>query len=210
VLITNIDGPGNILGQASPCFAHSGFALSVMGFFELDQSDLDLLLAQGLLDNVVLHEMAHIIGFGTLWNYGRALLSGSGGVDPFFTGAAARQQFSLIGGATYTGNPVPVENTGGAGTRDAHWRRTMFGTELMQGFASANMPLSKVTIGSLADLGYQVSLAEADNFSVFASIASSAPTASRELINDIADVEIWSIDRNGRRELIQPRKNPFR
>jgi hypothetical protein len=29
---------------------------------------------------------------------------------------------------------VPVENSGGSGTRDAHWRESEFGNEVMTGY----------------------------------------------------------------------------
>ncbi|MEY9156351.1 leishmanolysin [Bradyrhizobium japonicum] len=42
--------------------------------------------------------------------------------------------------------PVPVENTGGEGTVDSHWRDTVFGAELMTGFVNqGGNPMSRVT-----------------------------------------------------------------
>ena len=53
----------------------------------------------------------------------------------------------------------------GPGTADSHWRETIFGNELMTGYLnSGTNPLSAVTVGSLADLGYGVDLAAADTF----------------------------------------------
>jgi len=59
-----------------------------------------------------------------------------------------------------------VENTGGSGTRNAHWRESILGSELMTGWVGpgANLPMSRITIGSLADIGYSVNFAAADNF----------------------------------------------
>jgi hypothetical protein len=60
---------------------------------------------------------------------------------------------------------VPLENTGGAGTADSHWRETIFRNELMSGFVAApGNPLSRVTAGSLQDLGYTVDLSAAEPF----------------------------------------------
>ncbi len=61
---------------------------------------------------------------------------------------------------------VPVANRGGPGTRDGHWRESIFGNELMTGFVGPgrDLPLSTVTIASLADLGYQVDLNAADPY----------------------------------------------
>jgi hypothetical protein len=59
-----------------------------------------------------------------------------------------------------------VENGGGPGTRDAHWRESVFFDELMTGYVGPgrDLPLSRVTIASLADLGYQINMAAADPF----------------------------------------------
>jgi hypothetical protein len=60
---------------------------------------------------------------------------------------------------------VPVENTGGPGTRDSHWRESLFRNELMSGFIAApNNPLSKMTAASLKDLGYVVNMNAAEPY----------------------------------------------
>ena len=60
-----------------------------------------------------------------------------------------------------------MENGGGAGTRDSHWRESVFKNELMSGFIAApNNPLSKVTVASLQDLGYQVDMSAAEAFTL--------------------------------------------
>ena len=62
---------------------------------------------------------------------------------------------------------VPVENTGGVGTADSHWRETLFRNELMSGFiAGASNPISRVTVGSLQDLGYLVNLDAAEPYTL--------------------------------------------
>ena len=104
-----IDGAGKILAQAGPCYVNSASRLTLVGVMEFDQDDLPGLINSGVIDDVVLHEMGHVLGIGTLWEYRRTLLSGRGGSDPFFTGAGARAEFPAIGGAIYSGNIVPVE-----------------------------------------------------------------------------------------------------
>jgi Leishmanolysin len=60
---------------------------------------------------------------------------------------------------------VPVENTGGPGTADSHWRETVFRNELMSGFiAEPGNPLSRMTVASLGDLGYEVDLEAAEPY----------------------------------------------
>ncbi|MEX0892941.1 MAG: leishmanolysin-related zinc metalloendopeptidase [Gemmatimonadota bacterium] len=162
-----IDGVGKILGQAGPCFIRGdGSKLPVAGIVILDGADLAAMQADGSLDDVVLHEIGHVLGIGTLWPT-LSLLAGAGTSDPYFTGAEGRRAFASAGGSSYTGEHVPVENTGGAGTRDAHWRENVLGNELMTGFISASAnPLSGLTVGSLADLGYTVAMNAADGFTV--------------------------------------------
>ena len=63
--------------------------------------------------------------------------------------------------------PVPVENTGGEGTADGHWRESVFKNELMSGFiAASGNPLSRLTAASLQDLGYKVNLSAAEPYSL--------------------------------------------
>ena len=61
---------------------------------------------------------------------------------------------------------VPVANVGGAGSRDSHWRESNMGNELMTPTYNGGIanPLSRVTIGSLADLGYTVNMGVADPY----------------------------------------------
>lgn len=40
------------------------------------------------------------------------------------------REYAVLIGATVP-TPVPVANTGGPGTRDGHWRESVFGNELL-------------------------------------------------------------------------------
>ncbi len=156
-----IDGAGGVLGQAGPDRLRSGSLLPVHGVMQFDTADLAQLEATGQLFNVIVHEMGHVLGIGTIWQQ-KGLLTGAGGTNPRFTGAQATAAYNQIFGTT---GAVPVENSGGSGTRDAHWRESVFGRELMTGFLnSGTNPLSRVTAASLADLGYTVDLNAADAY----------------------------------------------
>ena len=171
VYVAPFDGPDRLVAQASPCLVNAQSKLPLVGYVELDAHDADSLLARRVLDDVVLHEVGHVLGIGTLWNHRRSLLEGAGSDNPYFTGVNARAAFDAVGGALFAGSVVPVENSGQSGTRDVHWRHSVFGAELMQGFVEpGGMPLSRVTIASLADLGYTVSFAHADSFSLMAAL----------------------------------------
>ncbi len=163
VEFVDIDGVGGILGQAGPCFIRTGSALPIVGHVKLDRADLLMMETKGTIDDVVLHEIGHVLGIGTLWGM-KNLTLGVGGTDPRFTGADAALAYGALGGAE---PDVPIENTGGAGTRDAHWRESTFGSELMTGFiGSTPNPLSAMTIGSLTDLGYGVDGAVAADYTL--------------------------------------------
>jgi hypothetical protein len=197
--ITPIDGVGGTLAQAFVCSLNGGTNLTATGVMEFDSADLVSLAADGTLNDVVLHEVGHVLGIGTLWSFQRTLLTGRGTSDPFFIGESARAQFLANGGNAYAGTPVPVENSGGPGTRDSHWRRTFFGRELMQGYSSPGLsPLSVTTAASLTDLGYLgVRLEAADAFRLGTSAFYASPASYRDLGNDIMDGVRYIIDRNG-------------
>mgnify|MGYP001794738582 CR=1 FL=1 len=160
--IAPIDGPAGVLGQAGPTVLLPGSELPAKGVMEFDTADVEQLEAEGSFEDVVLHEIAHVLGFGTLWSrFG--LIAASGTANPLFTGDEAAREFgALEGGGS---RPVPLANTGGAGTREGHWRELVFGDELLTGFLSgANRPISRMSLGSFADMGYEVNFAAADPF----------------------------------------------
>jgi adhesin/invasin len=172
ITVLPIDGSGGILGQAGPCYYRTaGSPFPITGVMQLDEADVADLLAAGLLEDVVVHEMAHILGFGTLWNVSsNDLLVGAGTDEPYFTGAAAVSAFDAAGGEFRVRPKVPVENTGGPGTRDGHWRESVHNSELMTGWIEGGgvpNPLSAITIGSLADMGYAVNMSAADPYVLF-------------------------------------------
>lgn len=157
--VAPIDGAGDILGQAGPCRLRSTSGLPVYGVMSFDSADVEALKQDGDFDAVILHEMGHVLGIGTLWS-GRGLV-GAGSSDPSFSGIVARSGWQDVGGI---GN-VPVENSGGPGTADSHWREVSLQGELMTGYIDHNdNPLSAITVGACADLGYVVDLGAADPY----------------------------------------------
>jgi hypothetical protein len=171
-----IDGVNNILGQAGPCVIRlTGLPFPALGHMMFDTADLDAMEARGQLEYVILHEMLHVVGFGTLWPT-FSLLAGTGGTNPYFTGANALANFTgRNGGSLYSTTQVPVEGLYGAGTRDSHWRESVFKNELMTGFIYNGVnPLSATSIGSLQDMGYVVDVNAADPFSLSTALPSPA------------------------------------
>lgn len=168
VNLVPIDGPNGVLGSAGPCAIRTSNGLPIAGVMNFDIADLAAMSANGSLRDVILHEMGHVVGIGSLWNItspARTLLTDEGGAEPFFNGVGAVAAFDAAGGAAYAQPKVPVENTGGAGTRDSHWRESVLGDELMTGTITGLVrPLSAITVASLADMGYTVNAAAADTY----------------------------------------------
>jgi hypothetical protein len=209
VTLTPIDGVGNVLGGSAPCYIRSTGKLPVLSLMQLDTDDLDQLQTAGLLQTVILHEMGHALGYGTIWTDLNLLADASPppGTDPHFTGAQATAAFNAVGGASYVASlKVPVENTGGAGTADAHWRESVFGNELMTGFVDAGAnPLSRVTVGSMGDLGYTVNLADADPYTLAPGLRAFARGPVVELKNDVLRLPLHEVDEAGRVVRVIPR-----
>ena len=207
-----IDGAGKILAQAGPCLYSSVNNLPITGVMEFDEADLTSLLANGSFGDVVLHEMGHVLGIGTMWTIGRTLLVGGGGTAPYFTGATARSAFAGINTVTFGGDAVPVEgNSAPEGTRDGHWRKSVFGRELMQGYVEVGgMPLSRVTVGSLQDIGYIVNIGAADPYAITSAILLGFPpsdlTPQMLLLNDTPPGPMIGVDANGRVVQTRPRR----
>lgn len=165
-----IDGASGVLGSAGWTTAarSGGFWLATGGEMEFDSADVAGLVQSGRFGEVIQHEMAHVIGFGTLWTQNGVYLDGSG----HFTGQAAlaqyRTEFNRPGAIS-----VPVELGGGAGTANGHWDEVNGGAsatgvvdgsgrdmryELMTGWLNGPTYVSRTTAASFVDIGYTVNL----------------------------------------------------
>lgn len=179
-----IDGVNNILAFSFPCYVRdpsSADKQTVIGIMKFDSEDIDNMLARGNMQDVIQHEMLHIVGIGTLWRlYG--LIQGAGTESSRYTGIMGINGCLTLGGASVCPASIPVENNGGAGTADAHWRESVFFNELMTGFVNTRAtvpsgplnPLSVMSIQSLEDLGYSINSRAADFYAIPGASASSA------------------------------------
>lgn len=164
------DGVGGTLGSAgwTTAVPRSGFWFATEGAMNFDEADVANLVQSGLFGDVIRHEMAHVIGFGTLWTHNGVSTDGSGR----FTGPAAlaeyRSEFNQPSQLW-----VPVELGGGGGTANGHWDEVNGGGgdtgisdgagrdmryELMTGWLNGPTFVSRTTVASFADIGYTVNL----------------------------------------------------
>lgn len=202
-----IDGRGGVLGLAGPCFIRSESSLPIAGLMAFDAADVAALDERGHLEGTVLHEMAHVLGFGTVWERQGLLADPARGVgdeDTHFTGPAAVAAFDSVGGALYAeGAKVPVENLGGAGTWNGHWRESVFRHELMTGFIDGDVhnPLSLVTVAALEDMGYeQVDRSVAEQYRLPLQPSPRPPRGQLpgvRLVGDIVRIPVGVVDANG-------------
>ena len=169
VEVDSIDGPGQVLGAAGPCLLRSratAGGLTAVGVVTLDSVDVSRLAAEGRLVATMQHELGHVLGIGTLWAGYFPLSTGIGGADPRMTGFRSRMAASTLGATLDLGVGVPLENIGGDGTRDGHWRESVFADELMTGFIGRVNPLSILSVQTMADLGYMVDVSKAESYAL--------------------------------------------
>ncbi|MEZ5774975.1 MAG: leishmanolysin-related zinc metalloendopeptidase [Hyphomicrobiaceae bacterium] len=162
--IAPIDGAGGVLGRAGPDWVRLPSYLPYHGSMEFDSADIAGMHAAGDLTDVILHEMGHVLGIGTVWT---ALgLAASSSIQ--YTGAHALAEYR-----TLSGNPsasyVPLEDGGGSGTAFSHWEESIFDNELMTGYLGGSRPgnpISRLTIATLQDIGYTVNYSAADAYAL--------------------------------------------
>ena len=140
-----IDGLYGILGQAGPTSVRTTGSLPATAQMQFDIADVnDMGLA--MFAEVVLHEMAHSLGSGSIWDRLGLVSNGE------FTGPKAVGEYHKLGG---TRAGIPVEQDGGSGTAGSHWDEETFNNELMTGYINnGDNPFSEMTAASFGDLGY--------------------------------------------------------
>jgi hypothetical protein len=164
-------GNERILGGAAPCFVRASNGLPFYSVVVFNSQNLSALEERGDLPITALHELGHALGFlPSVWNP-KGLTVGlverdqptPPGYDPRFIGPRAVEAFSTLGGNAPS---VPLENQFGVGSRDSHWRESVLGRELMTSRLDRGVPnpLSILTVGAMADIGYKVNPAAADSF----------------------------------------------
>lgn len=144
--IDEIDGLGNILGSAYWFELNDDFLIPTKGEMFFDVADIENNVLQGNLDDLILHEMGHVLGIGkSLWEIKGLIYSNCDTTE---------------GNDEYLGTSkfgqILVEDDGGQGTKCSHFDEKLYGDELMTGYLNIKNYLSNITAHSLYDLGYSI------------------------------------------------------
>jgi hypothetical protein len=163
-----LDGVNKLLGASWTCNKRSpSDSRAAVGIVILDMADINL--TPDDMRVVALHEMLHALGFG-FWEE-RGLLTGFDTNSVAYRGPGGIAGCIAAGGAKPCTSSVPVQNAGGPGRANSHWRDSVFGEELMTSLFKTKPVLSVITIRSLEDLGYVVNTLAADPYSVISANA---------------------------------------
>jgi hypothetical protein len=121
---------------------------------------------QRYLYDTMIHEFAHVLGIGTLWDQERGLIADDKKGLYTQNSYAGLYYGELLG----TSSPTPVELTIGQGDSDlAHWNKVPnFGLEVMVewGAKDEKQLTSQLTIASLRDIGFNVNYGAAEEYSL--------------------------------------------
>lgn len=158
--VLNVDGGGSVLAYAGPTALFQnelGQILPTEGDMVIDSADI----GNSALELIIIHEIAHVLGFGTLWTNNNLYVNDSGN----FLGTNANSKWAT----EYTGSgSAPVELDGDFGTANSHWNEgdqinvnngKTLSFELMTGNLNEETDqvyLSNMSVASLEDLGYIV------------------------------------------------------
>jgi hypothetical protein len=164
------DRPDNVLAFAGPKrFRANGIPWA--GTMVFGSASIPRLINDGRFENVVRHEMGHVFGLGTVWDDLDLIRRGT------YRGVNGNREWNSLG----CPGRIPLAG-------EAHWSERCLTTELMTPVISGpsqGMPLSRMTIGSLQDIGYEVNYNCAEPF---IPSATCCPNASRVITSsNVAD-----------------------
>ncbi len=164
-----IDGPWGTVGSASWCVLDNN-NMPRVGFIIIDSDDIDRYARLRLMEALMVHEIGHSLGIGTIWEiknsqgkYIRQWVTPETKSTPWFFERPNAQ----LAESELTENPLgpfpQVEDVGGDGSARCHWKYEKYPGEVMtQGMHYGKPVVSILTIRSLADLGYEVDVTQAD------------------------------------------------
>ncbi|MEZ5925296.1 MAG: Ig-like domain-containing protein [Hyphomicrobiaceae bacterium] len=163
--------------QGEPLATRSGSSIPAYGLLTLDDSGLGNVLGGDgpeALTRLMIHEIGHALGFGTLWDT-LGLVQSVNGAESY-VGANALAEFRPLNNDP-SATVVPIETQGGSGTALQHWDSTLFAGEIF-GTSVSTLAISRISLGAMADLGYTIDLGAADPFAL--------PATPGALFDDVA------------------------
>lgn len=148
VFESDIDGKGGLFALAGPDLI-LGDNKIVAGSIQIDPNDIDTALDKNVFLPLLHHEIAHVLGFGTMWEE-HGLMDGER-----YIGVHAREAWEREIGCS---GDLPLSEN--------HWNEECIQNEFMTPFFRFNRPapVSSLTMGALEDLGYVVNRDEEDPF----------------------------------------------
>lgn len=179
IFASTADLGGNVIGAAGPTtirnvirggrFRGRTVAVATVATMAFDNAFLAT-ATEDELTELIIHEMAHALGFGSLWEANGLLRPIGASQTIQYVGINARRAFAREAGIeTRLGATgfVPIEQQGGPGTQFGHWEddSSFFNTllvnnriEIMTGTMIDNAEgfLSQTTLASMVDLHYVV------------------------------------------------------
>ena len=196
--VGSIDGAGGIVASSGPCYVRQANNLAVVGTMLFDAADLPTIFGNGQLDDVVFHELQHVLGFGTLWTtVTPPLILNAGTSQTAFSGSAGIRGCRQAGGIPADCLPaIPLESNLVPSTADGHLLWSILVDVLMTSVLptpGTGKLLSAMTVGSISDLGYLTNPNVADAYAIPSAVAASYGTLSLSLrlsLSDARDVAL--------------------
>lgn len=152
------NSPGGTLANAGPTRFRNGRSglpsMAITGIDPFDANTQSPFGRQALFETIV-HEMAHGLGFTDGTDVFNRYINEP---DTAFVGPNALRAYNSIFGLNATGVPLDPGSL-------AHWDEFVFTTELMTPTSDPGFnQISRVTVGALEDMGYEVNYAAADPY----------------------------------------------
>lgn len=124
------------------------------GRIRLNKARYERAMSRGYMENLLVHELGHVLGIGTLWGY-QGLIADKG----TYTGKHATQAWHDLG----CSGDLPVDPES-----KMHWQEGCLVHEVMNpNFYQHHKDLfSTISMGALEDLGYSVNYKEADDMNL--------------------------------------------
>jgi len=165
-----------IIGSAGPTFGifneddnsevvvdGASIVVTTEGEMVFDAEFIEIADELGVIESLLIHEMGHVLGFGTLWELNG--LFSPGGTYPqtnIFSGEPtnALRMYVLESGDIV--QQIPLENEGGEGTVNSHWDENVpvFGSNdldaypVMGGFLRSDPYITRISMEGFVDLGF--------------------------------------------------------